>query len=111
MELQGLRFVLLGAGDVERSVAFYRDVLGFPLTGRFEDFAFFDTGTTTLALSGELGQNAEFVFAANSVEQAYAALRERGVVFLNEPRPVNDANWAVNFRDPQGHLLSIYGGR
>lgn len=111
MELQGLRFVMLGAGDVDRSVAFYRDALGLPLSGRFGDFAFFDTGAATLALSGELGAGVECVFGASSVERAYAALRERGIVFVNEPRAVNDANWAVNFRDPQGHLLSIYGAR
>jgi catechol 2,3-dioxygenase-like lactoylglutathione lyase family enzyme len=111
MNLQGLRFVMLGAGDVDRCVAFYRDTLGLPLSGRFGDFAFFDTGATTLALSGELATNAEYVFGANSVNETYSALRERGVVFVNEPRPVNDANWAVSFRDPQGHLLSIYGAR
>lgn len=117
MQLESLRFVMLGASDVERSVAFYRDTLGLPMTGRFEGFAFFNTGETTLALSAELGQraaafaNAELVFGARSVTGAYARLREAGVEFLNEPRQVNDANWAVNFMDPDGHLLSVYGAR
>lgn len=111
--LEGLAFVMLGVRDVERAAAFYRDVLGLPMTTRFEAFAFFDTGGAKLALTSELGsvsdsQDHECVFAVASVAKAYAAFRGR-LEFLNEPRPVNDANWAVNFRDPDGHLLSLYG--
>jgi catechol 2,3-dioxygenase-like lactoylglutathione lyase family enzyme len=93
-------------------------MLGLELSARFENFAFFKTGETQLALSGELGPppengaaRAEFVFGANSVTQAYEALRARGLKFSNEPHPVNDPNWVANFRDPDGHLLSIYGAR
>lgn len=111
--LERLAFVMLAERDVERATTFYRDVLGLSLTTRFEAFAFFDTGETKLALTSELGSNAdseghECVFAVASVTKAYAALKDR-IEFLNEPRPINDANWAVNFRDPEGHLLSLYG--
>jgi catechol 2,3-dioxygenase-like lactoylglutathione lyase family enzyme len=111
--LEGLAFVMLGVRDVERAATFYRDALGLPMTSRFEAFAFFDTGGAKLALTSELesGNDArghECVFAVTSVAKAYAALKGR-IAFLNEPRPVNDVNWAVNFRDPDGHLLSLYG--
>jgi catechol 2,3-dioxygenase-like lactoylglutathione lyase family enzyme len=112
--LEGLAFVMLGVRDVERAATFYRDALGLPMTRRFETFAFFDTGEAELALTSELGsgnsecQGHECVFAVTSVAKAYASLRGR-IEFLNEPRPVNDVNWAVNFRDPDGHLLSLYG--
>lgn len=36
-------------------------------------------------------------------------LEARGVTFLNEPRNVTGNQWAANFRDPDGHLLSIFG--
>jgi catechol 2,3-dioxygenase-like lactoylglutathione lyase family enzyme len=112
MPVEGLRYVLLGCSNVESSVAFYRDMVGLELSARFGDFAFFKTGETQLALSGELGAaRAEFVFGASSVTQAHEALRVRGLHFSNEPHPVNDPNWVVNFRDPDGHLLSIYGAR
>lgn len=112
--LERLAFVMLAERDVERAATFYRDVLGLSMTGRFEAFAFFDTGETKLALTSELGsgngdsQGHECVFAVASVTKAYAALKDR-IEFLNEPRPINDVNWAVNFRDPEGHLLSLYG--
>jgi catechol 2,3-dioxygenase-like lactoylglutathione lyase family enzyme len=110
-----LAFVMLGSSDVERSATFYRDVLGLEPGPRFEDFAFFNTGAVTLALSGELGrrsgehESCEFVFGVSSVREAYERAKERGVAFVNEPRPVNAQNWAVNFNDPDGHLLSFYG--
>ncbi len=112
--LERLAFVMLGVRDVDRAAAFYRDILGLPMTGRFEAFAFFDTGEAKLALTSELAsgdgdsRNHECVFAVASVVNAHAALKDR-VEFLNEPRPVNETNWAVNFRDPDGHLLSLYG--
>jgi catechol 2,3-dioxygenase-like lactoylglutathione lyase family enzyme len=116
-EIRGLSHVMLGAADVERSVEFYRDVLGLELKGRFEHFAFLDAGATTLALSGELWRQAarerepfELVFSVDSVGAAYTTLKPR-ITFVNEPRQVNQENWAVNFTDPDGHLLSLYGPR
>ena len=101
--LERLAFVMLAVRDVDRAATFYRDALGLPMTARFEDFAFFDTGDATLALTAELGrdgggdsQGHECVFAVSSVEKAYTALRNR-VQFVNEPRRVNDLNWAVKF--------------
>jgi len=117
MHIKNLAFVMLGAADVDRSVAFYRDGLGLTLSGRFEDFAFLDTGSVTLVLTGELARSGsaseegcEVVFAVESVRAAYEALKDR-IAFANEPRLVNPQNWAVNFRDPDGHLLSLYGAR
>ncbi|HYL26879.1 MAG TPA: VOC family protein [Candidatus Nitrosotalea sp.] len=116
MQTKGLAYVMLGAADVDRSAAFYRERLGLTLSARFEDFAFLDAGTVTLALSGELARREgvegreplELVFSVESVTAAYDALKTT-VSFDNEPRPVNDQNWAVNFSDPDGHSLSFYG--
>lgn len=105
---------MLGSSDLERAIRFYTGELGLRVSGRFDGFVFFETGATTLALTEELAaagpadRTHECVFGVRSVSQAYAALRER-VAFLNEPRPVNAQNWAVNFKDPDGHHLSLYG--
>lgn len=112
--LERLAFVMLAVDDVDRAAAFYRDVLQIPMTGRFGDFAFFDTGEARLALTSELAgpdgaaNGHECVFGVASVTQAYGALKGH-VEFVNEPRAVNNEAWAVNFRDPDGHLLSLYG--
>jgi catechol 2,3-dioxygenase-like lactoylglutathione lyase family enzyme len=116
MQIQGLKFVMLASTDVERSVALYRDRLQLALTARFEDFAFFDCNGVTLALSGDLakgkpeaGTAMEIVFGVPSVTAAFEELRKSGIEFINEPRAVNASAWAVNFNDPDGHLLSFYG--
>ena len=51
------------------------------------------------------------VLAVASVGAAYTALKDRGVEFLREPANVTGDSWAANFRDPDGHLLSIFGPR
>jgi catechol 2,3-dioxygenase-like lactoylglutathione lyase family enzyme len=109
--------VMLGVDDVDRAVAFYTEKLGFALTGRFEAFAFLDAGGTALMLSGDLkrartasgGEPVEIVLAAQGVRAAYERFRERGVVFLNEPHPVDGTNEVANFEDLDGHLFSLYG--
>jgi catechol 2,3-dioxygenase-like lactoylglutathione lyase family enzyme len=115
MQTQGVAFVTLGAADVERAVAFYRDDLGLSLESRFEGFAFFNGGGITLALSDELArrgdvsrEGVELVFGVDSVTAAYRELKDT-ITFANQPRPVNAENWAVNFSDPDGHSLSLYG--
>ena len=114
--MTGLKFTLmmLGTIDVERSVAFYSEILGLRVTGRVENFVFFDTGATTLAITGVLAPagaapaSHECVFGVDSVTESYAALKDR-VAFENEPRVVSGESWAVNFRDPDGHQCSFYG--
>jgi len=105
--ITGLAHVMLGAADVDRALQFYRDLLGIAVQARFEDFAFLKTGATTLVLrSGVIP--VELVFNVDSVTAAYERLKPR-VAFINEPRQVNEQNWAVNFNDPDGHTLSLYG--
>src|SRR4051812_39978590 len=45
-----LRYAIVFVSDVERSVAFYRDVLGMPLKSAGPEWAELGTGETTLAL-------------------------------------------------------------
>ena len=111
-----LAFTMLGTSDIERAIAFYSNVLGLKVTARFGEFVLFDTGETTLALTSELAspdaqaRTHECVFGVDSVAAAFESLRDR-VTFVNEPRPVNAENWAVNFSDPDGHSCSFYGAR
>jgi catechol 2,3-dioxygenase-like lactoylglutathione lyase family enzyme len=114
--LSKIGVIMLGVADMEKSVSFYRDSLGLGLTAHHEGFAFFDAGGVTLALSaglakavGQLPGAVEVVFSVEHVRAAYEQLARRGVPFLNEPRPVAGPMWAANLRDPDGHLLSVFG--
>jgi catechol 2,3-dioxygenase-like lactoylglutathione lyase family enzyme len=114
--LDKVGLVMLGVSDLEKSIGFYRDRLGLSLAMQFEGFAFFGAGGVTLVLSRGLAQATssiagatEVVFAVEHVRAAYDGLRGQGVEFVNEPRVVSPGNWAANFRDPDGHLLSVFG--
>lgn len=112
-----LSYIMLGVSDLERSAAFYSRVLGLEPAARFEEFISFDTGDVTLMLSGQARWQGkknegacELVFGVESVTATFNALNGT-VPFMNEPRQVYQENWAVNFQDPDGHLLSFYGAR
>ena len=108
--------VMLGTTDLARSVAFYRDTLGLRVQAEMAGFVFLNVGGVTLSLSEAHAKLAtpvaggtEIVFGVADVTAAHAALSARGVQFLNTPRNVTGDQWAANFRDPDGHLLSIFG--
>ena len=119
---RGLHHTALLCSDVERTVRFYQDVLGFPLTEMVEnrDYAgsthfFFDIGNGNLLaffdLPGlDLGEYAEVLgglhHLAISVDpghwtQLRAALEAAGVEFAEE------SGSSLYFRDPDGARLEL----
>ena len=114
--LNGLTNVVLGVRDMERSIAFYRDALGLTVTFAAGDFVFLRAGTVTLCLRtvdelpSPMDERAvELVFGVDDIHRAFEALSDRGVVFRVEPRIVTGDQFAADFRDPDGHVLSIFG--
>ena len=108
--------VMLGVRNLSAAVDFYREKLGMPSKGQTEGFAFLDAGPVTLALSEGLVKASpqvagatELVLTVEHVRESYTDLQASGVSFLNEPRIVTGTSWAVNFTDPDGHLLSLFG--
>ncbi len=91
-ELTGLGQVHLTVSDVERSVAFYRDVLGlrhlFTVPG--QPMAFFDLGGVRLYLGeaeGEQFRSRPVLYhRVDDVEAAFAAVTGRGARVLLGPR-------------------------
>jgi methylmalonyl-CoA/ethylmalonyl-CoA epimerase len=108
--------VILAVTDLNRAVEFYRDRLGLKLTSTNEDFAFLDAGGFTIALRGGRPKaepvdltSVEIAFEVEHVKTAHQALRAQGVEFKREPRIITGTTWATDFRDPDGHVLSIVG--
>lgn len=115
-KLKQIGVVMLGAKEIARSITFYRDTLGLTLKMAFEGFAFFDGGGVTLVLSEALAQASssmvgatEVVFSVPDVRAAHEALAAKGIEFTIAPRQVSGPMWAANFRDPEGHGLSVFG--
>lgn len=115
-KLKQIGVVMLGVGEMARSLAFYRDTLGLGFKGQHEGFAFLDAGGVVLCLSESLARvttqipgATEIVFSVDDVRQAHKELASRGVKFTHEPRVVTGPMWAANFQDPDGHNLSVFG--
>jgi catechol 2,3-dioxygenase-like lactoylglutathione lyase family enzyme len=115
--ITGIGNIILSVRDMDRSLAFYRDAIGLVVRAATPEFAFLQAGGVTLCLrqnarltpEGADEGRVEIVFDVTDIHAAHDALRARGVVFRVEPRVVTGHLWATDFRDPDGHTLSIFG--
>ncbi len=110
--------VLLGVRDMDRAVAFYRDALGLPVQFGSEEFTFLDGGGVGLVLhrmrdlpDAPEPRRSEVVLHVEDIDAAHRELGRRGVAFRIQPRLVTGQSYAADFRDPDGHVLSIFGPR
>ena len=115
-QLSRISNVMLGVRDLEKALAFYNGTLGLPVIMQETQIALLNAGPIGLGLSTSHVRMAphvagatEVVFQVEHVRAGREALLGRGVEFLNEPRQVTPTDWAAHFRDPDGHLLSIFG--
>lgn len=117
--------ITLGVASLERAVAFYRDGLGWPLSGASNDnIAFFKTSGTVLALypREELAADANiepqgggfsgFTLAHNVAEkqQVSAILGETKAAGAEIVKEAQDVSWGGHsgyFADPDGHLWEV----
>jgi len=115
-QLARISAVMLGVRDLPQSVAFYQDKLGLKVLMQEPQLALLQCGTVMLGLSRghvslapHVAGATEVVFQVESVRAARKNLMEQGVVFISEPRQVTATDWAAHFKDPDGHLLSVFG--
>jgi len=111
----------VSVSDIDRSVAFYRDVLGarFLFQVPQQAMAFFDMGGVRLYLgkpeSPDFRSSPILYFTVDDVDEAHRELRRRGVEFLDEPHVVNRTEsselWMAFFRDPDGTNLALMEDR
>lgn len=120
MAFGGLRTIgqiHVSVSDIDRSVAFYRDVLGLPFLFRVpgQPMAFFDCDGVRLYLgkpeSPEFRSNPVVYFRVDDIDTAYIALEERGVEFRDRPHVVHrteDSELRMTFfNDPDGTNLVL----
>jgi resuscitation-promoting factor RpfA len=114
-QLSRIAAIMLGVRDIPASIEFYRDKLGLNVIMRESELALVQCGSVILGLSlrhanaAPLAEAVEVSFGVDNLRATHTALGEQGVVFLSEPRAVTPTDWAVHFRDVDGHLLSLFG--
>jgi methylmalonyl-CoA/ethylmalonyl-CoA epimerase len=114
--LRGIGQISIRVHDVDRAVAFYRDVLGL-------DFLF-DAGPLAFVMCGDVRimltepESTEFdhpsstlYFRVDDIHAARAELAERGAPFDDEPhliaRMPDHELWMTFFRDPDHNLHGL----
>jgi methylmalonyl-CoA/ethylmalonyl-CoA epimerase len=101
--------------NLERAVAFYRDVLGMKLLFQVPGLAFFDCAGIRLIISGAEKPGEQYssilYFKVPDILAAAKTLEGRGVPFDRLPHlvarmPDHDL-WMAFFRDPDRNLLAL----
>ncbi|MEU8241174.1 VOC family protein [Actinoplanes missouriensis] len=108
--------------DVNASLGFYRDLLGFTETYRFDDFVSLQLGTSAISvvqvtggqdgshglpIRPRAGHQFELCVYTDDVDAAIDELRDRGVPVLVEPA---DQPWGERMAyvaDPDGHPVMV----
>ena len=116
-----LRSVILFVSDMERSVAFYRDVLGWPLTYQSpERTELADDGMTlalhhasrlsgAAAVQGEIAGRCQLGLWVDDVEAFHRGMVARGTLCIQPPtEDASGAKLAV-YADPDGLPFSVAG--
>jgi len=115
MRVTGINHITLAVSDVERSLAFYRDVLGCDVRAVWPEGAYLEAGSLWLCLSLDAqvrtAPHPDYTHVAFSVaEEDFPSLSIR---LMNECRlwKANGSEGAsVYFLDPDGHRLEVHVG-
>ncbi len=119
--------VVLNCRDIEASVRFYTHVLGFKISDIYGDemipggmvFMRFNADHHGVALIGSLPDSSpnielhHMAFAVSTLDEVFRArehLERNNVPIIVEGRRRAGVQIAVEFADPNGHMLEIYWG-
>ena len=106
----------MGVSDLDRSIAWYRDILGFDLLYRAEDIAWCELKTAVARVNIGLSQvedpggkgGATLTFGVEDIEAAKADLDSRDI---RQDGPIRDIPGLVRlltFYDPDDNALMLY---
>jgi catechol 2,3-dioxygenase-like lactoylglutathione lyase family enzyme len=115
--MQGLRHIALYVSDVERSLDFYRDVMGMELEWRPDpDNAYLTSGSDNLALHKRQGTGGTdrtldhigfVVPSADDVDDWARYLVGQGQHLTADPKTHRDGARSLYFEDPDGIRIQI----
>lgn len=113
MSVTALNHVTLAVMNLDRSISFYREELGFRIRAQWARGAYLEAGTFWLCLTAaqDVTPRSDYTHFALSVEEAaFGRLAERfntlGVVWQDN----RSEGASVYFLDPDGHKLEIHVG-
>jgi catechol 2,3-dioxygenase-like lactoylglutathione lyase family enzyme len=106
---------VLGVDDLERSLRFYGEILGFTIIYTTSRSALVELGRTRILLqqgsAPHPGRSDQPQLQVTDVQARYRDLRARGVEFPEPPRALTSGDdlelWLARLRDPDGHELEL----
>ena len=109
--------VFVNVKDLDRAIAFYRDILGMSFLFQAPpNMAFFDCGGIRLMLGiadrPDLNHPASIIYyKVDDIERVYEVFDSRGVEFILKPHlvapmPTYDL-WLADFKDSEGNFLAL----
>ena len=113
MIVEQVDFVAIPARDMERAIAFYRDVIGLPQSAYVENE--FEAGNVTLMIWAPEAQGHEFrnngqgdvALRVPDVAAARAELEAKGIEFVGEILGTGVCHMSF-FADPDGNSLMLH---
>jgi methylmalonyl-CoA/ethylmalonyl-CoA epimerase len=115
--IEGLGQIALTVGDVDRSVVFYRDVIGLRfLFAPAPTLAFLTIGEVRLMLSAAEGAfvpggSTLLYLRVADIDAEHRAITTRGATFIDTPHLVarmpDHELWMCFFKDPDDHTLAL----
>ncbi len=100
--------------DLDRSIAWYQDVLGFELDYRLESIGWCELRTASQGITIGLGEaeepktgNATPTFSVTNIDESRRHLESHGVRFDGETREVADMVKLATFYDPDGNSFML----
>lgn len=118
--LMQLGHVIVFVSDMQRSIAFYRDTLGFPVRRESPGWTELHTGATTIALhhgkpaerprvahGDTLAGEAHIGLQVLDIEKFYEEKKAKGVEFILPPTMRPFGGKLAVFVDPDGMPISV----
>lgn len=113
MKISGFSWVGLATDDFQRSLAFFRDVLGLETWVQGEEQAILRTSSgQQLEIFGRdeaekrLTRTPVIAFEVDDFDAAREELRQAGIELIGESGSWNGYSWQY-FRSPDGHIFEI----
>jgi lactoylglutathione lyase len=109
--VKGIQSVLIFVSNMERSVAFYRDVLGLDVLLSSPAITEFAMGQMTFGLqylpadSRKDGLGITIDFAVDDIEAMIAKVEAKGVTFI--AKELEEVCKLAKFHDPDGNLIGF----
>ena len=119
IKIKGLNHYAIAVLDLEKSITFYHEILGFDFLTRPDfDFkgAWFDCGNgISLHLIQDknvIAQNSDsrklhFAFSVFDVQQTKELLMKSGIQILKDIKPIPDGMLEMFVADPDGYLIEF----